>query len=135
MGTYVFYNSLLISKFIAVSICIYAIEMLILKESACATGLYYLSKSIPWIRELPFAQWFKKITLIRTVDFLNTWINEWTEELFSVRYWFYWYVRQKKSDIFCSFFIAQIKLLSVIVSEDALNLHQCYLGLEVSLGE
>ena len=31
--------------------------MLILNESACATGLYDRSKSIPLIWELPFAQW------------------------------------------------------------------------------
>ena len=40
-----------------VSICIDAIGMLIMNESACATGLYDLSISIPLIQKLPLAQW------------------------------------------------------------------------------
>ena len=57
MGTFVFWNTLLTSKILAVSLCISAIAMLILYESECATGLYDWSKSIPLIWELPFSQW------------------------------------------------------------------------------
>ena len=57
MGTFLFWNELLTSKILAVSLWIYAISMLILNESACATGLYDWSKSIPLIWELPFAKW------------------------------------------------------------------------------
>ena len=39
------------------SLCIDAIAMMIMNESACDTLLYDISKSIPLIREIPFAQW------------------------------------------------------------------------------
>ena len=60
MRTFLFWNKLLTSKILAVIICIAAISNLILNGSACATGLYDWSKSIPLIWELPFAQWRAK---------------------------------------------------------------------------
>ena len=60
MGTFLFWNELLTSKILAVSLFIDAIAMLILNDSACATGLYDWSKSITLIWELPFLQWRAK---------------------------------------------------------------------------
>ena len=57
MGTSVFWNALLTYKILAVSLGIAAIAMLIINESACATGLYDRSKPINLIWELPFEQW------------------------------------------------------------------------------
>ena len=57
MGTFVFWNALLTSKIIAVSLCIDTTAMLILNDSACAIVMYDWSKSIPLIWELPFSQW------------------------------------------------------------------------------
>ena len=39
------------------SLYLCAISILVLNESACATGLYDLSKSTILILELPFSQW------------------------------------------------------------------------------
>ena len=61
-----------------------------------------------------------KISCTRTVAFLNNCSNEWTEDLG-------WQ--------FCSCHISQISLLSRTVSEEYLEIHQCYLGWEVSTGD
>ena len=71
-----------------------------------------------------------KFICIRTVTLLN----DWMEEFCSFREEFYWYGIWKKADIF-SCRIAQIKTPFRIVSEDLINLHQCYLVWEVSLGD
>ena len=52
-----FWNALLTSKTMEVSLFRDAIAMLILNNSACAITLYDWSKSIPMIWEFPFAQW------------------------------------------------------------------------------
>ena len=57
MVTFVFWNELTTYKILAVILCIYAISMFIMNESAFNTGLYDWSKSIPLILELPFVQW------------------------------------------------------------------------------
>ena len=57
MGRNVLWNTLLTYKILEVSLCISVIEILILNESACATGLLDVSKPIPLIWELPFANW------------------------------------------------------------------------------
>ena len=71
---------------------------------------------------------YNKYPCIITVAFLNTFRNEQTEDLCSVREVFYWCRSRKKADIFCSFNIAQMYLLSVIFSEDPIELHLCSLG-------
>ena len=60
MGTFVFWNALLASKILAVSLCIAAITIFILNELEYATVMYDLSKPIPLIWEVPFAQWHAK---------------------------------------------------------------------------
>ena len=57
MVTFIFWNALLTSKILEFSLWIDSIVILILNKSACATGLYDWSKSIPLIWELPFSQW------------------------------------------------------------------------------
>ena len=71
---------------------------------------------------------YNKFPYIITVNFLNTWSNEWTEDCCYFREGFDWWH-------FCSCNISQIKLLYIIVSEDNLNLHHLYLGWEVYLGD
>ena len=56
------------------------------------------------------------------------------EDFCSFREVFDWDVSQKKDNIF-SFHIAKIKLIYRIVYDYLLNLHQCSLVLEVSLGD
>ena len=56
METFLFWNILLTYKILAVILFIDEIATFILNESACATGLYDWSKSIPLIWELPFTK-------------------------------------------------------------------------------
>ena len=72
---------------------------------------------------------------IQTVTLHNNMSIEWTKKLFSLLggTWMGWY--KKEGWNFCSFHIAKINLLSGIVSEDPLKLHQCSLGWNVSLGD
>ena len=76
----------------------------------------------------------KNNTCIRTFTLINNSINEWAEDFFpsgrdliGVGY--------EIRLTFCSCRISQIRLLSSILYEVFLYLHQCHLGWEVSLGE
>ena len=76
--TFLFWKSLLTSKILAVILCIFVIEMLILNEYACATGLQYWSKPIPWIWELTFEKWSTKIYMHQNSHipwYLEQWYN------------------------------------------------------------
>ena len=71
-------------------------------------------------------------TFIITVAFLNTCSNEWIEEFCKFREIFDWDGSQNKADI-CFLSYWKIKIISIIVSDNHLNLHQCYLVWEVYL--
>ena len=128
MGTFVSWNALLISKILEVSLCITAIDMLILNQLACEIYTFNLSTPVCTVacNNFPY---------IRTVTFLNIRSNEWIEDFppLQVGIWLVW--GPKEGLNFCSCHIAKIKLHSIIVSEYLLKLRQCYLVWEIYLGD
>ena len=76
-----------------------------------------------------------KFLSIIIVAFINTWSNEWTENLLFIQVCILLVWEPKEGWHFCSCNIEKIKLLSRIFSEDPLNIHKCYLGWVVSMGD
>ena len=134
MGKFLLWNELLASKILTVSLCIAVIECWLWRSQH--VPMYCRTDQNQYIEsdKYHFQSGVQQISMHHNSCLtwkLEQWVNG--KVLFPQGgIWLGW--EPKYVWNFYSCHIAQIKLLSRIVSEDPLNLHQCYLGSEFSIG-